>query len=69
MPIPADVSAALRLAAEAYQQMRAAGDDERQDELLGDMIAELVRLVEEGSMRRVEGVGDEFLDGESYTSP
>lgn len=64
MPVPADISAALRLAAEGYQHMRT-GDDVRQDGLLRGMIEELMRGVEE-SMRTVEGVGDDFLDGEFF---
>lgn len=42
-----------------------AGDDGRQDELLGGMVAELMRGMEE-PVRKVEGVGDGFLDGEFF---
>lgn len=68
VPIPGDISAALRLAAEGYQHMRT-GEDVRQDGLLSGMIEVLMRGVEESismSMGRVEGVGvgEEFLGGE-----
>lgn len=64
MPVPADISAAVILAAEGYQHMRT-GDDVGQDGLLRGMIEELMRGVEE-SITRVEGVGEEFLDGEFF---
>lgn len=62
VPVPADISAALRLAAEGYEHMRT-GDDVRQDGLLRGMIEELL-----GGMGRVEvqGVGEGFLDGEFF---
>jgi hypothetical protein len=40
----------------------AADDDERQAELLGFMVEALLRGADE-PVRKVEGVGDEFLDG------
>lgn len=65
MPVPADISAAVRLAAEGYQLMRVGVDDEGQDGLLRGMVEELMRGVE-GSVGKVEGVGDGFLDGEFF---
>lgn len=70
VPIPADVSAANRLAAEAYEQIRVrvVSDAGGQDELLAAMVEELLRGVE-APVRKVEGVGDGFLDGQLFFFP
>ena len=64
-PMPSDISGAYRMLAEGFELMRMDGSGEG---VLDGMIEELVRG-SEAPPRKVEGVGQEFLDGECLLVP
>lgn len=66
LPLPTDVAAANRGAAEAYAQMMegAGGDGEGNVALLEQLVQALMRDARDPP-KTVQGVGQEFLDGRS----
>lgn len=66
LPLPADVAAANRGAAEAYSQMMedAATGEEGNVALLENLVQALMRDARDPP-KKVQGVGQDFLDGRS----